>query len=107
MGKMEREHIFRREGGRCYWCKCVLRRGADDRGKDPRRFTVDHKTPVSRGGPTNFKNCVAACRHCNSSRSGGGSGPGGIARALSLTPERRREIAQAAAKARWTQSVGD
>ena len=91
-GKHEREYLFKRERGRCYWCKSKLNRGADDFNRDPFRFTVDHKKPVSKGGKTSFKNCVAACKGCNSSR-----GPG---RWYEL-PEHRREIAQAAARARW------
>jgi len=27
--------------------------------------TVDHVTPTSRGGKTNFENCVCSCRDCN------------------------------------------
>jgi 5-methylcytosine-specific restriction endonuclease McrA len=37
----------------------------DDFNKDPLRATVDHKTPRSRGGKTNIRNCVLACRGCN------------------------------------------
>jgi 5-methylcytosine-specific restriction endonuclease McrA len=28
-------------------------------------LTIDHIIPVSRGGKTNFENCVTACRSCN------------------------------------------
>lgn len=28
-------------------------------------MTIDHVTPVSRGGKTDFDNCVACCRPCN------------------------------------------
>jgi 5-methylcytosine-specific restriction endonuclease McrA len=33
-----------------------------------RATTVDHITPVSRGGVTSVETCVAACRECNSSK---------------------------------------
>lgn len=28
-------------------------------------ITIDHVTPLSQGGKTNFLNCVAACKECN------------------------------------------
>jgi 5-methylcytosine-specific restriction endonuclease McrA len=30
--------------------------------------TIDHKTPISKGGLTNPENCVPACGPCNSYR---------------------------------------
>jgi len=106
---MEREHVLRREGGKCHWCGIVLNTGKDDRNSDPSRFTVDHKKPLSKGGETSLKNCVACCRKCNITRVGGASQDGrskggligGPARAAALTPERRTEIARQAAAARW------
>ena len=35
-------------------------------GSRPRRLTIDHIVPVSRGGKSNFDNCVACCAPCNS-----------------------------------------
>ncbi|MDA8139815.1 MAG: HNH endonuclease [Desulfobacteraceae bacterium] len=29
------------------------------------KMTIDHIIPISRGGPSNFENCVACCRGCN------------------------------------------
>ena len=105
----EREYVFKRDGGKCHWCGVELHRGEDDFGKNPLRFTIDHKKPYSKGGKTTIRNCVASCRRCNITRADGG-GPegrrrgglaGGVARAAKLTPERRAEIARAAAVARW------
>jgi len=31
-------------------------------------LTIDHVIPVSRGGKSNFDNCVAACKKCNSKK---------------------------------------
>lgn len=31
-------------------------------------LTIDHVIPESRGGKTNFENCVACCRNCNVSK---------------------------------------
>jgi len=33
-----------------------------------RDLTIDHLVPVSRGGKTNFENCVASCKNCNGSK---------------------------------------
>lgn len=30
--------------------------------------TIDHVLPQSKGGPTSYENCVAACRKCNSKK---------------------------------------
>ncbi len=35
-------------------------------GKSAKNLTVDHIIPRSRGGKTNFENCVASCKSCNS-----------------------------------------
>jgi 5-methylcytosine-specific restriction endonuclease McrA len=42
--------------GRCVYCDA------------PAKLTLDHLTPVSRGGMTTWDNCVPACRSCNSSK---------------------------------------
>lgn len=49
--------VLRRDSNRCHYC-----------GKDAN--TVDHKTPLSRGGKSTLDNLVAACRACNSSKAG-------------------------------------
>lgn len=41
--------------------KCVYCGGID-------RLTVDHMIPSSRGGKTNFENCVTACQPCNNKK---------------------------------------
>lgn len=46
---------------RCAYCLCEIRTGA----------TLDHVWPRSKRGPTNYDNCVAACRRCNSERGNG------------------------------------
>jgi len=32
------------------------------------RLTIDHVIPRSRGGKTDFDNCVACCKHCNAKK---------------------------------------
>lgn len=33
-----------------------------------KQLTIDHVTPTSRGGKTNFENCVTACINCNNKK---------------------------------------
>lgn len=33
-----------------------------------RELTIDHIIPSSRGGKTNFENCITACRKCNNTK---------------------------------------
>lgn len=51
----EWENIFRKTDSKCYFCG----RLAD---------TIDHLTPLSRGGDNKLDNLVPACRSCNSSK---------------------------------------
>jgi len=34
-------------------------------GRKPRNLTIDHIIPLSKGGKTDFDNCVACCAPCN------------------------------------------
>jgi 5-methylcytosine-specific restriction endonuclease McrA len=43
-----------RDGFRCAYC-----------GSHRERLSIDHIIPRSRGGKTDFENCVAACKSCN------------------------------------------
>jgi hypothetical protein len=64
---------------------------------------------VMRGSLTNAIKLLADLRRTQRSMrptpKPGGRQRGGLARAASLSPERRREIARAAAKARWSQQA--
>ncbi|MBF0310834.1 MAG: HNH endonuclease [Magnetococcales bacterium] len=42
--------------GRCYWCGERFH---------PKELTMDHVTPLIRGGTTSRANCVPACATCN------------------------------------------
>ena len=57
-------YVIKRDGGRCQRCgvKCIKR------GKryDPRRPTLDHIVPLSRGGGHTPENVQLACWRCNS-----------------------------------------
>lgn len=54
-----RKNLFRRDRNTCQYC-----------GKRfPREeLTIDHVVPVSKGGKTNWVNCVIACRTCNTKK---------------------------------------
>jgi 5-methylcytosine-specific restriction protein A len=43
----------------CYHCKEKFR---------PEELTMDHLVPIARGGKSNKKNCVPACKDCNSKK---------------------------------------
>jgi 5-methylcytosine-specific restriction endonuclease McrA len=49
-----RRNVFIRDGHTCAYCGCK-----------PEKLTLDHIIPVSRGGRSDFKNCVTACLPCN------------------------------------------
>ena len=49
-----RKNVFIRDGFRCQYC-----------GGSPQVLSLDHVFPVSRGGKSNFLNCVTSCITCN------------------------------------------
>lgn len=51
-----RRNLIRRDDNTCQYCGLRL---AND------RLTIDHILPVSRGGATDWDNCVLACHRCN------------------------------------------
>ena len=51
-----KRNIMVRDGHKCVYC------GATE------RLTIDHMVPSSRGGKTNFENCVTACQPCNNKK---------------------------------------
>lgn len=52
-----RPNLYKRDDHTCQYCGDPL---------PPSRLTVEHIMPRSRGGPTSWENCVAACEDCNS-----------------------------------------
>jgi len=51
---LNRQNIFKRDGGHCQYCG------------SSRDLTLDHVHPRSRGGKTSWDNLVTACKSCNS-----------------------------------------
>ena len=54
----KKSNVFVRDGFQCMYC------GAHGRVK----LNIDHVIPLSRGGKTNFENCVVACEKCNNKK---------------------------------------
>ena len=79
--KKRREAIYRRDKGRCFWCKKAL---AFDEA------TMDHVIPKSLGGYAMASNLVTACGPCNQRR--------GNDLDLESLPERYRRV--------WAQTAG-
>jgi len=52
-----KRNVIVRDNGRCAYC-----------GRKSKSLTIDHIIPRSRGGQTNFENCVASCVECNSQK---------------------------------------
>ena len=49
-----KKNVLVRDQSRCAYC-----------GDQSRSLTIDHVIPRSRGGKTDFDNCVACCKTCN------------------------------------------
>jgi len=49
-----KKNVMIRDDFTCMYC-----------GRKDQRLTIDHIIPKSRGGATDFENCVAACKPCN------------------------------------------
>jgi 5-methylcytosine-specific restriction protein A len=45
--------------GRCHYCYQSF---------PPETLTMDHQVPIARGGYSNKKNCVPACKSCNAAK---------------------------------------
>lgn len=52
-----KKNVMIRDGFMCQYCGTV------------KALTIDHVTPVSRGGKSTFENCVTACKCCNNKKS--------------------------------------
>ncbi len=55
--KATRRNIFRRDKWTCQYCGY--------KSKDPKKLTIDHVTPKSKGGDSTWTNLVTACPKCN------------------------------------------
>lgn len=61
-------YLARRDGGWvCHYCGCRIHADPDKVNslRRPAKATIDHKTPLARGGEDTPRNLVLACRECN------------------------------------------
>lgn len=64
--------LAQRDGGwYCYYCGDEVHPDPDrvDSLHKPKQATIDHKTPLSRGGADSKRNTVIACKDCNDEKS--------------------------------------
>lgn len=52
-----KKNVLVRDSFTCAYC-----------GMDKGKLTIDHIIPKSRGGKTDFENCVASCKPCNNNK---------------------------------------
>jgi 5-methylcytosine-specific restriction endonuclease McrA len=57
--KFSRYNMYMRDLFQCQYCNDVF---------DFEDLTIDHVLPRSKGGTTNWENCVTACKSCNSDK---------------------------------------
>lgn len=55
--KFTRDGVFRRDNYHCKYCNIPL---------NNKTVTIDHVIPKSKGGTTDWLNCVTSCKDCNS-----------------------------------------
>jgi 5-methylcytosine-specific restriction endonuclease McrA len=61
-------YLARRDGGwYCHYCACRVHRTPDNCHITPKpaKATIDHMTPLSKGGEDGVRNLVLACKGCN------------------------------------------
>lgn len=61
-----RKKVFSRDGYRCHYCKLKVQ--DDLPHMHPRRASIDHKKPRSKGGSNRIDNLLTACCNCNSDK---------------------------------------
>ncbi len=49
-------HLFETQGGKCYYCGAKIK---------TKNSTIDHMTPLARGGADKYYNMCMACKPCN------------------------------------------
>lgn len=58
--RFSRNNVYIRDNGQCQYCGSKIER------KDA---TLDHVTPIAKGGKTTWENCTTACSPCNATKS--------------------------------------
>lgn len=65
--RLIRERLFMKQGGFCFYCLEPMDMATPIQ-THPRRGTLDHIVPRSRGGTNVLSNLVLACYNCNRSK---------------------------------------
>jgi len=65
--RTRRRGLFEAQNGRCFYCGWPMRMVLPTL-YDPDACTVDHLTPVARGGNDSWDNLVACCNRCNEAK---------------------------------------
>jgi len=58
--------LFEVQDGKCSYCSCELTTTGSFRSVIPSALTIDHKTPIARGGKHEISNLTICCTSCNS-----------------------------------------
>jgi 5-methylcytosine-specific restriction endonuclease McrA len=62
-------YLYELQQGRCCWCGgAMINRLLNPHAPRKEKFTIDHLTPIARGGSSWWWNLVLACDRCNISR---------------------------------------
>jgi 5-methylcytosine-specific restriction endonuclease McrA len=64
LSRERKQKIWERDGWICHYCGCAVRHFSEI-GHQNDTATVDHVTPVSKGGGNGKDNLVTACSFCN------------------------------------------
>lgn len=56
--KQDIESLFNSQKGLCWWC-----------GKKLKKYEIDHRIPLARGGSNSANNICLTCSHCNRTKS--------------------------------------
>lgn len=57
--RFSRHNMLLRDMYTCQYCSDTI---------EPSELTIDHVIPTSKGGRTNWENCVSACKKCNTAK---------------------------------------
>lgn len=62
-----RRKRFKQQGGLCFYCGAQMFM-EPERYQMHRACTLEHRTPLSRGGADHWENSAAACERCNKAK---------------------------------------
>lgn len=63
-----RSNAFKAQGGKCFYCRVEMVMESAGKFDQHRLCTLDHKTPLDKGGADHWENSSAACAKCNQAK---------------------------------------